>query len=198
MRPRPDITPLTQPFWDGAAQGRLVLQRCRACGHYDHPPFPECTQCRSADSAFEPVSGAGTIFQRCIVASPVVAGFEERIPYACLAVELDEQRGLLVVGNLVDNAVDAAGSPGTVLVSLRVAGGAVRLQVADSGPGVPPERVAEIFHRGYSTKPADASGRGVGLALVQVVCERRRGSVAVSSAPAGGAVFTAVLPLEPA
>lgn len=102
MRPRPDITPLTQPFWDGAAQGRLVLQRCRACGHYDHPPFPECTRCRSAETAFEPVSGRGTIFERCIVASPVVAGFEERLPYACLAVELDEQRGLLVVGNLVE------------------------------------------------------------------------------------------------
>lgn len=104
MRPLPDITPLTQPFWDGARRGRLVVQRCRACGHHDHPPFPECTQCRSADIGFEPVSGGGTIFQRCIVASPVVAGFEDRIPYACLVVELDEQRGLLVVGNLVQAA----------------------------------------------------------------------------------------------
>jgi uncharacterized OB-fold protein len=102
MRPRPEITPLTQPFWDGARAGRLVLQRCRACGHYDHPPFPECTQCRSAETGFVPVSGRGTIFQRCIVASPVVAGFEQRIPYACLAVELDEQPGLVVIGNLVE------------------------------------------------------------------------------------------------
>ena len=45
-----------------------------------------------------------------------------------------------------------------------------------------------------STKPADATGRGVGLALVQVVCERRGGSVGVADGPAGGAVFTAVLP----
>lgn len=104
VRPRPEITPLTQPFWDGARQGRLVLQRCRACGHYDHPPFPECTRCRSADTGFEAVSGRGTIYQRCIVASPVVAGFEDRIPYTCLAVELDEQPGLIVVGNLVDAA----------------------------------------------------------------------------------------------
>lgn len=99
-----------------------------------------------------------------------------------------------VVGNLVDNALDAAGSGGTVTLGLRLRGDDVVLDVADSGPGVPPERVEEIFHRGFSTKPADATGRGVGLALVQVVCERRGGSVTVGDGPDGGAVFTAVLP----
>jgi signal transduction histidine kinase len=64
--------------------------------------------------------------------------------------------------------------------------------VADSGPGVPPDRLDEIFRRGFSTKPSDASGRGVGLALVQVVCERRGGSVSVHNDR--GAVFTARLP----
>ncbi|QIG43516.1 ATPase [Nocardioides anomalus] len=98
-----------------------------------------------------------------------------------------------VVGNLVDNAVDAAGADGRVVLGLRLVGDEVVLDVADSGPGVPPEREAEIFHRGFSTKPADAAGRGVGLALVQVVCARRGGSVAVGRAPDGGAVFTAVL-----
>jgi signal transduction histidine kinase len=57
---------------------------------------------------------------------------------------------------------------------------------------VPPEATAEIFRRGWSTKPSDASGRGVGLALVQVVCERRGGSVSVHNDR--GAVFTARLP----
>jgi sensor histidine kinase regulating citrate/malate metabolism len=103
-----------------------------------------------------------------------------------------------VVGNLVDNAVEAVvsarpvhGAGGRVEVRLGRDGDAVVVQVADSGPGVPAGVVEEIFRRGYSTKPSDASGRGVGLALVQVVCERRGGSVSVHNDD--GAVFTARL-----
>ena len=100
-----------------------------------------------------------------------------------------------VLGNLVDNAVDAAaGAGGTRGRRTPRAGRRHRLvQVADSGPGVP-RRIDEIFQRGYSTKPGDASGRGVGLALVQVVCERRGGSVSVHNDD--GAVFTARLPVD--
>ncbi|MEI5674896.1 MULTISPECIES: sensor histidine kinase [unclassified Nocardioides] len=102
-----------------------------------------------------------------------------------------------VLGNLVDNAVDAVastGQPGTVDVRLLVDGDELVLQVADTGPGVPADHVASVFRRGFTTKPSDASGRGVGLALVQVVCERRGGSVSVHNE--GGAVFTARLPAE--
>lgn len=101
-----------------------------------------------------------------------------------------------VLGNLVDNAVDAVAAPGgRVDVRLRIEddAGTVVVQVADSGPGVPADRVEEIFRRGFSTKPSDASGRGVGLALVQIVCERRGGSVSVRNDV--GAAFTARLPL---
>jgi sensor histidine kinase regulating citrate/malate metabolism len=121
-----------------------------------------------------------------------------------------------VLGNLVDNAVDAAsdaraaggagGAGGAAHGGARVdvrlevdesdARPTVVVQVADSGPGVPAERMPEIFRRGFSTKPSDASGRGVGLALVQVVCEGRGGSVSVHNAVERerGAVFTARLP----
>lgn len=97
-----------------------------------------------------------------------------------------------VLGNLVDNAVDAtvlAGGP-RIDVRLRRDDAEVVVQVADTGPGV--VDTEEIFRRGYSTKPSDASGRGVGLALVQVVCERRGGAVSVHND--AGAVFTARLP----
>ncbi|WP_207206772.1 sensor histidine kinase [Nocardioides ganghwensis] len=103
-----------------------------------------------------------------------------------------------VLGNLVDNAVDASVSVGgaSVEVDLRLVGDdAVHLSVADTGPGVPPELVGQIFRRGWSSKAATAEGRGVGLALVQVVCERRGGSVTVRPGPDGtGAVFEARLP----
>ncbi|KRF17812.1 hypothetical protein ASG90_05590 [Nocardioides sp. Soil797] len=100
-----------------------------------------------------------------------------------------------VLGNLVDNAVDATAAAGGthIDVHLFLDGELVVVQVADTGPGV--ADTEEIFRRGYSTKPSDASGRGVGLALVQVVCERRGGAVSVHND--AGAVFTARLPMGP-
>jgi len=100
-----------------------------------------------------------------------------------------------VVGNLVDNALDAAASsPGDrphVEVLLVEQDGGVVVTVRDSGPGVPDGE--DIFRQGGSTKstPEDA-GRGFGLALTRLVCRRRGGEVTVRNDD--GAVFTATLP----
>lgn len=116
-----------------------------------------------------------------------------------------------VLGNLVDNAVDAAaglassaplprrsGSEAWVAVDIRERDGAVRISVHDSGPGVPPESAREVFAHGYTTKaPAHTGGtaeRGIGLALTRLVCEHHGGSVILEDTDAG-ARFTAVLPL---
>ena len=102
-----------------------------------------------------------------------------------------------VLGNLVDNAVDASVSVGgrSVEIGLRLDSAVVRVAVADTGPGVPPDLVGEIFRRGWSSKESTVGGRGVGLALVQVVCERRGGAVRVRAGDDGaGAVFEADLP----
>ncbi|WP_328886643.1 sensor histidine kinase [Streptomyces sp. NBC_00316] len=111
---------------------------------------------------------------------------------------LVDARGLVtVVGNLVDNALDAAaGSNGAVIeVELRTDGRTVVLRVRDSGPGVPPEQHESIFTEGWSTKELPAHGkRGLGLALVRRLAERQGGSATVDSAPEGGAEFTVVLP----
>jgi uncharacterized protein len=101
LRPRPVIDPLSQAYWDGVARSELVIEKCRACGHHIHPPFPECTSCRSNDIDFVAVSGRGRIHQRAIVETPVVPGFEHEVPYVCLTVELDEEPGLIVLGNLI-------------------------------------------------------------------------------------------------
>ncbi|MFJ2533489.1 sensor histidine kinase [Microbacterium maritypicum] len=91
-----------------------------------------------------------------------------------------------VLGNLVDNAMDAAveSDDRWVQVSLRPHEGAgIVLEVSDSGPGIPPAVRERIFDQGYSTKPADAQGRGIGLALVRSVVIGAGGSVTVSGDP---------------
>src|SRR4029453_7650057 len=100
-----------------------------------------------------------------------------------------------VVGNLVDNAVDAIGHApdGWVAVEIAHEDGLVRVVVRDSGPGVAPELAEEVFEHGFTTKAAAGGRRGIGLALSRMVCARRGGRVSVRNDE--GAVFTAELPL---
>src|SRR3954469_11455166 len=104
-----------------------------------------------------------------------------------------------VVGNLVDNAMDAASEAPQrwVEVSLGLVDEEVDIVVRDSGAGVPPGMEREIFRRGISTKDATAGGdgsreRGIGLSLVHLVCTRRGGDVTATAV--GGSTFTATLP----
>ncbi|WP_190137163.1 sensor histidine kinase [Streptomyces longispororuber] len=100
-----------------------------------------------------------------------------------------------VLGNLIDNAVDAAqGSPSArVTVTVRVRPGTLLLRVADTGPGVPAAHREAVFTRGWSTKSPD--GRGLGLSLAHQAVTRNGGTLTVADAPGGGAVFTASVPL---
>jgi two-component system, CitB family, sensor kinase len=102
-----------------------------------------------------------------------------------------------IIGNLVDNAFDAVGEVDgerRVTVDSVVQDGVVVLTVADTGPGLPPGAVDEVFRRGYSTKVGTAERRrGLGLALVAQAVQRAGGSLAVDGPP--GAVFTVRLPI---
>jgi len=100
-----------------------------------------------------------------------------------------------VLGNLIDNALDATRANGGHESSVRLTigpGGGPQVRVADTGAGVDPEDAGRIFERGWSTKPSGAAGRGIGLALVQAICSRGGGAVAVLQGD-HGAVFTASL-----
>jgi two-component system CitB family sensor kinase len=108
-----------------------------------------------------------------------------------------------VVGNLVDNAIDASAESANgrrvVHVLLRADETEIVVDVADSGPGLPAELVESAFTRGWSTKiSASTAGRGLGLALVNQVVRRHDGTVAVSESGLGGARFTVHLPLREA
>lgn len=110
---------------------------------------------------------------------------------------VDPQGLVTVVGNLVDNAIDAvAGTPhARVEVALRAEGRTAALRVRDTGPGIPAEQRELIFTEGWSTKKPPAHGkRGIGLSLVRRLAERQGGSARVDDADGGGAEFTVALP----
>ncbi|MEU7483409.1 sensor histidine kinase [Streptomyces sp. NPDC042319] len=109
-----------------------------------------------------------------------------------------------VLGNLVDNAIDAAsgthpaGEAGRVVVTARATDGELLLRVADSGPGVDPGHAEEIFRRGWTSKESGSTvhGRGLGLAIVRQTVRRHGGTVTLDRAPEGGAAFAVRLPLR--
>lgn len=111
---------------------------------------------------------------------------------------LVDPRGLVtVVGNLVDNALDAvAATPhARVEVELRTEGRTAVLRVRDTGPGIPSHQRDLVFTEGWSTKQPPAHGkRGIGLSLVRRLAERQGGAAAVGEAAGGGAEFTVILP----
>jgi two-component system, CitB family, sensor kinase len=97
-----------------------------------------------------------------------------------------------VAGNLVDNAFDAVAGVGQASVRVLVedTGGQVTVTVRDNGPGVPADKVEDIFRQGFTTKDSRREGgRGFGLALSRVVCRRSGGDLTVANS--NGAVFTA-------
>lgn len=104
---------------------------------------------------------------------------------------------ITVLGNLVDNAVDACAGvdAGLVEVWVFVDRDAVHVRVRDNGPGIPADQRDAVFVRGWSTKPDVVGGRGLGLPLARLICTQRGGDVTVTSPASQGAELHAVLPL---
>ncbi|MGW0845645.1 sensor histidine kinase [Streptomyces sp. NPDC002787] len=138
----------------------------------------------------------------------LVVSEDSRIDDGLLPESLPARDLVTVLGNLIDNAVDAAqGSVGArVTVTAytdeqgdaegAVDGSVLVLRVSDTGSGVDPAHAEAVFERGFSTKPSGPGGRGLGLALVRQTARRHEGTLTVSEAAGGGARFEVRLPLR--
>ena len=94
--------------------------------------------------------------------------------------------------NLMINGLQAVTGPGRVTVGAAQAGGNWSLRVRDTGPGIPPEKLGDIFDPYFTTK---AEGSGLGLWIAQQIAVAHGGDLRAENAPGGGAVFTLTLPL---
>jgi uncharacterized OB-fold protein len=118
--PRPD--PVSEFYWAGAAAGVLLVSRCAPLGHLSHPPEPSCPTCGSRTLEPVEVSGRGEVYSYTVVRQAFDAAFLADVPYVVALVELEEQRGLRVLANLVDVEADAVTVGMPVAVGFEVRG----------------------------------------------------------------------------
>jgi two-component system NtrC family sensor kinase len=99
--------------------------------------------------------------------------------------------------NLIGNAVKYTPEHGDVRIVLRAEDSQVIVQVADTGPGIPPAEQPHIFDKFFrgSNVPAGVSGSGLGLAIVKSIVENHQGRIWVESTVGQGTTFTVVLPV---
>jgi uncharacterized OB-fold protein len=126
-QPLPDHD--TEPFWQATADGLLLMCRCQSCHNWHQPPLERCRRC-GGPTAFEPITGFGTVYTFIVQRQPAVVGYFDQVPYAVALVDLDEQPGLRLPGRVVD--ID----PDEVTIGMRVsarivdlAGGNYRIPV---------------------------------------------------------------------
>lgn len=102
---------------------------------------------------------------------------------------------ITIIGNLIDNAFEAVAEQSVkeVLFFITDMGHDIVIEVSDTGPGVPPDKMEEVFERGYSSK---GMRRGYGLANVKDSVRELGGWIELANQKTGGAVFTVFIPKE--
>jgi uncharacterized protein len=96
--PAPTVYPEAKPFWDAAAEGRLLVKRCSECGEHHHYPRDGCPFCGSVNTEWRQAGGQGTIYSFSIMR-------RAEVPYIVAYVTLDE--GPTVMTNIVDADAEA-------------------------------------------------------------------------------------------
>jgi signal transduction histidine kinase len=110
-------------------------------------------------------------------------------------VSADAERISLVFSNLITNAIRHTPPEGSIRLSARVVGEAVRFEVTDTGEGIPLEYQPRLFHRFYRVPGAASGAAGLGLALCKEIVEGHGGAIGVISQPGKGSTFWFTLPI---
>ena len=102
-RPIPSVDSVSTSFWKAAASGKLLIQRCPACGNRQFYPRAVCVGC-GADPSWEEASGRGTVHTFTTVRQNGARPFRDQVPYVVAIIELAE--GPRMMGNITDCPLD--------------------------------------------------------------------------------------------
>jgi PAS domain S-box-containing protein len=118
---------------------------------------------------------------------------------AGLSVRADGTRLRQILTNLIGNAIKFTPEGGKIKLAVRRANGVARVEVRDSGPGIPPEQQQRIFEAFYRLSHSEKApeGTGLGLAITQRLVELHGGTLGVESTPGSGSCFYFTLPIVP-
>ncbi|NEB75025.1 Zn-ribbon domain-containing OB-fold protein [Streptomyces sp. SID14478] len=123
--PEPDA--FTRPYWDAAAQGRLLLRHCAACGRTHHYPREFCPYCWSEDVRWRPASGRAVLYTWSVVHRNDLPPFGGRTPYVAAVVDLAE--GPRMMTEVVECAQEELRVGMELDVSFREGGGGLAVPV---------------------------------------------------------------------
>ena len=154
---------------------------------FSFEPFDLAAAIREASSGMRALAEAKNLSFVVHLSSPriIVSGDPQAI------------RRLLII--LIDNAIKYTEASGSVVVSAEVDYGAVRIEVADSGIGIPSEDLPHIFERFYrvdKVRSREMGGAGLGLSIARWIADAHRGRIEVNSTLGSGSVFSVILPLD--
>lgn len=96
----PDVW--TQPFWDAAAEHRLVIPRCTACGTFRLPPSAFCWKCRAQEVEWVEHDGRGSVYAFTVIWHPLLPDVADSVPYVPAVVELPNTNACRLVGAMRD------------------------------------------------------------------------------------------------
>jgi PAS domain S-box-containing protein len=125
--------------------------------------------------------------QRCIF-------LESSVDSGVGAVEVDRNRILQVLDNLLGNALKFTGPAGSVRVEAHPTGVWAVVRVSDTGSGIEPESLPRVFDRFWQGARAKSAGAGLGLAIAKGLVEAHGGTIAVESEPGRGTTFSFTIP----
>jgi len=171
------------------AQVDRVAELMQELIEYGRPHIPHLATEKFASMVEQAVESCRSLARRRQV------GVQIAVPEG-LVVTADRRRLFQVLRNVVENAVEHSpqGAQVTVVARETSQGGQpwVECVVHDSGPGIPPESLGQVFEPYFSLR---RGGTGLGLAIARRIVREHKGSIAVANAPEGGAVVTVRLPV---
>ncbi len=170
-------------------------------------PVPVCPLVESVISEFQPLAREQGLSLEMALGVPTLGatlelaacGLQAEQPARpeAVVVQADEVKTALILRNLLSNALKFTPSGGRVVMSVEPSEEEVVVAVADTGPGIPPERRRHIFRPFYQAEPSltrSHSGLGLGLSIAQRLAELQRGRLWLEDRAGFGAVFCLALP----
>ena len=147
-----------EPAWSGPTGARVDLAALVRSAVTEHAPFAD--------------------------ARDIDLGLTRADQHAC--VQGDEESLRILLRNLIDNALRYTPPGGRVDVAVIVSGAGVRLDVTDTGPGIPADERGRVFDRFYRGSTVAEAGTGLGLSIVKSIAERHGAAIELDTAATGG------------